>query len=246
MKSKMSQGLLSGTGPPLRSVTEGSWVNLREKLQELPPQMPRETEWFDQNSPHWTLWQRSCQNGTNKNCGKQGSAASRPICTGLSCLGRARTAQLLPSWRVDLLCRAWPRRFRRVPSRPALVVRERDGLEDVLVSHEGPEVTFQNASLKETDRGCFCSEVGFMQFGVSRELQLRLSAVAATGKSPPGKGRISSQRGDPAGAGCVTEPGPSPGGREGDSPVPCGAPRGLQGERAPCWSPGGLPRVSLH
>lgn len=74
-----------------------------------------------------------------------------------------------------------------MPSRPALVVRERDGLEDVLVSHEGPEVTFRNASLKETDRGCFCSEVGFMQLGVSRELQLRLSAAAATGKSHPAR-----------------------------------------------------------
>lgn len=62
--------------------------------------MPRETECLDQNSPHWTLWQRSWQNGTNKNSGKQGSAVSRPISTGLSCLGRAKTVQLLPSWRV--------------------------------------------------------------------------------------------------------------------------------------------------
>ena len=65
-----------------------------------------------------------------------------------------------------------------------------------------PRSTLRPTDLKQTDCRCFCSKVGFIQFGISRELQLRLSALAATCKTPPGKGRssfIEGTRDGPAG-----------------------------------------------
>lgn len=99
------------------------------------------------------------------------------------------------------------------------------------VSHEGLEVTFQNASLKETDRGCFCSKVGFIQFGVSRGLQLRLSAVVATGKSPLAR-EGSAFRAAPGGVGCVNGAWLSPAGGKGTRLSPEGL-RSASGELGP-------------
>ena len=94
-----------------------------------------------------------------------------------------------------------------MPSWLGLVLRERDGLENVLGFPQRaggyiPKCKLASVDLKQTDCRCFCSKVGFIQFGISRELQLRLSALAATCKTPPGKGRssfIEGTRDGPAG-----------------------------------------------
>lgn len=142
----------------------------------------------------------------------------------------------------DLLCRAWAWRFRGVPSWPGLVLRERDGLEDLLGFPQRaggyiPKCKLASVDLKQTDRRCFCSKVGFIQFGISRELHLRLSAVAATCKTAPGKGRSSFHRGDTGRAGWVNRAWASHGrvlaGRKGTLPSTVGLRCGCRARAPP-------------
>lgn len=129
-----------------------------------------------------------------------------------------------------------------MPSQPGLVSRERDGLEDVLGFPRGAGGYIPKCKPEGNRPRVFLQQSWVYSIQGQQGIAVKALCRGGHRQVPTGKGRISFQ--SPGRGGLREWSLAESGGREGDSPVPCGALLGFGASSAPMtpwWFPQGFP-----